>query len=249
MSDHLRIVRPKHAFAEAAAPTQANFVYNGGPLLTAIEVVNVFWGDWWTSQQALQNEIDAFIADWVVGPTMDILAEVYSVPGQMISHGTHTGSFVIAGAVAATVRDAQIRKMLKKGIADGTLPKPTPNALYRVMVPDGTQVHAFGSASCSGFCGYHNFAKRAGFYYAVLPYPSCKGCLDIAGAIDTSLTVVISHELAEAITDPVPGSGWYDQNNGEIGDICEGHNTTFVGASGKTWTDQRIWDQKDQACV
>src|SRR5207302_9519594 len=29
-----------------------------------------------------------------------------------------------------------------------------------------------------------------------------------------------SHELCEAITDPVPGEGWYDDTNGEIGDIC-----------------------------
>jgi len=26
--------------------------------------------------------------------------------------------------------------------------------------------------------------------------------------------------LCEAITDPIPGQGWYDDANGEIGDIC-----------------------------
>lgn len=35
-----------------------------------------------------------------------------------------------------------------------------------------------------------------------------------------ALTGTSSHELCEAITDPVPGTGWYDDRNGEIGDIC-----------------------------
>jgi len=34
------------------------------------------------------------------------------------------------------------------------------------------------------------------------------------------LTSTSSHELREAITDPIPGQGWYDDANGEIGDIC-----------------------------
>lgn len=38
------------------------------------------------------------------------------------------------------------------------------------------------------------------------------------------MTVIASHELCEAITDPIPGRGWYDDVNGEIGNICEGSN-------------------------
>jgi hypothetical protein len=38
-------------------------------------------------------------------------------------------------------------------------------------------------------------------------------------AID-ALTGTSSHELCEAITDPVPGASWYDDHNGEIGDIA-----------------------------
>jgi hypothetical protein len=56
-------------------------------------------------------------------------------------------------------------------------------------------------------------------YYAVMPYPLCAGCLGGQAAFD-ALTGTISHELSEAITDPIPGNGWYDDKNGEIGDIC-----------------------------
>ena len=56
-------------------------------------------------------------------------------------------------------------------------------------------------------------------FYAVMPYPGCQGCTGTLAEFD-ALTSVSSHELCEAITDPVPGQGWYDDVNGEIGDIC-----------------------------
>src|SRR5260370_42102301 len=34
-------------------------------------------------------------------------------------------------------------------------------------------------------------------------------------------TAVASHELVEVITDPQYTSGWFDNANGEIGDICQ----------------------------
>ena len=35
-----------------------------------------------------------------------------------------------------------------------------------------------------------------------------------------ALTATSSHEFSEAVTDPIPGQGWYDDRKGEIGDIC-----------------------------
>ena len=52
-----------------------------------------------------------------------------------------------------------------------------------------------------------------------MPYPGCNGCRGTLSEFD-ALTATSSHELCEAITDPIPGQGWYDDNNGEIGDIC-----------------------------
>jgi hypothetical protein len=75
-----------------------------------------------------------------------------------------------------------------------------------------------GGASCVNFCGYHNDIDGQVFY-AVMPYPACAGCTSGLSVID-ALTATTSHELAEAITDPIPGQGWYDDQNGEIGDIC-----------------------------
>ena len=88
---------------------------------------------------------------------------------------------------------------------------------YFIYLDPGIVSILGGNKSCQNYCGYHNNVGKV--YYAVMPYPTCNGCLGGMTAFD-ALTGTSSHELCEAITDPVPGSGWYDNANGEIGDIC-----------------------------
>ena len=80
-------------------------------------------------------------------------------------------------------------------------------------------------------------------FYAVMPYPSCAGCTGGLSPID-ALTSTSSHELCEAITDAIPGQGWYDDSNGEIGDICA-WKTKKIGA----YAVQLEWSNKANACV
>jgi hypothetical protein len=85
-------------------------------------------------------------------------------------------------------------------------------------ITTGVRAVMGGAASCQAFCGYHSDISSKTFY-AVMPYPGCTGCTGELSAFD-ALTSTSSHELCEAITDPEPGLGWYDDTNGEIGDIC-----------------------------
>jgi hypothetical protein len=85
----------------------------------------------------------------------------------------------------------------------------------------------------NGFLGYHgSFSYQSKtIYYAVLPYPGGSN-YEVHGvpSVFDSLTTTISHELSEAVTDPVPGTGWYDkQQNGEIGDIVNQQNVYWDG--------------------
>jgi len=102
-------------------------------------------------------------------------------------------------------------------------------------------VVAGSERSCQAFCGYHE--RSAGGPFAVVPYPNCAGCLADLQPLD-ALTSVCSHELAEAITDPVPGQGWYDDTNGEIGDVCAWQNKK-LGA----YEVQLLWSNRANACV
>ena len=83
----------------------------------------------------------------------------------------------------------------------------------------------------------------------VLPPPAALltyrgGPLLTAVEVVDALTSVCSHELAEAITDPVPGEGWYDDTSGEIGDICAWQNKR-LGA----YEVQLLWSNRARACV
>jgi hypothetical protein len=77
----------------------------------------------------------------------------------------------------------------------------------------------------------------------VMPYPDCAGCAGGLSALD-ALTSTSSHEMCEAITDPVPGRGWYDDKNGEIGDICS-WQTKQLGV----YTVQLEWSNAAGKCI
>ncbi len=76
-----------------------------------------------------------------------------------------------------------------------------------------------------------------------MPFPGCAGCLGGLPVLN-AITGTSSHELCEAITDPVPGTGWYDNVNGEIGDICA---WTFKTVARHNV--QKEWSNSMNACV
>src|SRR5206468_4391014 len=174
-------------------------------------------------------------------PLVDQLSE-YNTGAFKIGHGRRTGSATITtGSPGTSVTDSALQAFLKQQIAAAKVPKTTANTLYFIYLPPSVRVVMGGSASCQAFCGYHNAIGRV--FYAVMPYPGCTGC---AGglAIFDALTSTSSHELCEAITDPIPGLGWYDDTNGEIGDICA-WQTKKVGA----YTVQLEWSNRTATCV
>jgi len=173
---------------------------------------------------------------------IDQLAE-YSVPGQSIGHGSRIGTLNFTGSEPGkSVTDSKIQKMLQSEIAAGTFPAKTPDSLYFLFLPPGTQASQGGSKSCQSFCGYHE-ATSDNIFYAVMPYPGCAGC-EGGMAIPEALTSTSSHELCEAITDPIPGTGWYDDANGEIGDICAWKTKTLGD-----FTVQLEWSNSANSCV
>jgi hypothetical protein len=227
----------------AAPPPQLS--YRGGPLLTAVQVFTLFVGGAWSSAplKSIAAQLDAFFTFVLTSQLIDQLSE-YNVPNYKIQHGRYLGSTVLASLTPpASVTDAWVRATLKKAIARGApVPKSGRNTLYFVYLPPGVMLVQGNARSCQAFCGYHDRIGRSVFY-AAMPYPNCAGCLGSLAAID-ALTSTSSHELCEAITDPVPGSGWYDDANGEIGDICA-WQTRKLGR----YTVQLEWSNAQQRCM
>ena len=249
--DPIRIV-PLRLPDEVQAPTAATvaaaapqLTYRNGPLIAAAEVFTVFWGPAWQqgAPAALAVQLNGFFDFILTSPLIDQLAE-YDVPAFPIRHGKRTGGITITTPrLRRSVSDTAIQHMLQHEIAsNGTVPPATPNTLYFVYLPPGVRVVQGGGASCQAFCGYHNDISGQVFY-GVIPYPGCGGCTGGLSVLD-ALTVVSSHELCEAITDAIPGRGWYDDVNGEIGDICA-WQTKQVGQ----FTVQQEWSNRAGRCV
>ena len=226
------------------AATPPHLVYEGGPLLTSVEVFTVFWGSAWTAAQSqLATQLNAFFDAVLTSSLIDQLGE-YSTGTAKIGHGKRIGTATITKpALHHTVSDHAIQHMLQQEIAtNAAFPQPGPNVLYFVYLQPGVAVVQGGSRSCQAFCGYHE-AVNSRIFYAVMPFANCGGCLGSMSTLD-ALTSTSSHELCEAITDPIPGQGWYDQNNGEIGDICA-WQTKKVGQI----TVQKEWSNKANSCM
>jgi hypothetical protein len=239
----LRIV-PLHTAPRIPSTAHPELTYRNGPLLTKVEVFTVFWGSAWqeSANSPLMTHMNAFFDFVLTSKLLDQLAE-YNVPAKTIEHGSRTGSAILtSSAPGKSVSDAAIQKMLQSEIAGGSLPAKTENALYFVFLPPGVQVEQGGSKSCTSFCGYHD-STTDNIFYAVMPYPGCTGC-EGGLAIPAALTSTSSHELCEAITDPVPGTGWYDDANGEIGDICAWKTKTLG-----SYVVQLEWSNAADACV
>ena len=226
-----------------AAPS-AHLVYNNGPLISQAEVFTIFWGTGWqqSSQSPLIAQIGAFFDFILTSALINQLGE-YSVPQYTIGHGKRAGTLGLVNPdVPTAVDDFAIQKMLEQQIAAGALPAANSNLIYFVFLPSGVTVTQGGSASCKVFCGYHDATAKE-IFYAVMPFPDCAGCSSNLTTLE-ALTVTASHELCEAITDPIPGQGWYDNQNGEIGDICP-WQTKKVGL----YTVQKEWSNQARRCV
>jgi len=194
--------------------------------------------------------------------------------GQVFGFGTFAGLFQIVPSAAnngSTIDDSNIQAELLAQISAGHLPAPTndslgnPNTIYMIYFPPGKTITQGGSSSCvaGGFCAYHgttsNTLNSKHVLYGVLPdMQAGSGCATGCGTSTTfgNYTSVTSHELVEAMTDADVGIAttfaaplaWYDQTNGEIGDICNGQQGSYT-ANGTTYTIQLEFSNSANNCV
>ena len=235
-----------------AAPAGAHLTFFGGPTLTHVSVHPVFWNA--TTQ--FQTNINAFYKGITASALFDML-------GQYSGIGRGTGvNGVVDTATTTRVSDAAIHTELNRLFSAGTLPAPNASNYYPVHFPSGVNITApDGSRSCVVFCAYHGTYVRNGVNvnYGVIPDQGggcAGGCGNNAQRVN-NMQSVASHELIEAVTDPAvglatvfgPPLAWYDETNGEIGDICNGQQGTTVGGDGVTYVVQTEFSNSANNCV
>ena len=224
--------RGSAALKNGAAPAGAHLTYFGGPIISNIHVIVVFWGP--SVNAAVTGGIGQFFTDITNSNYYDLLSE-YSTVGitssggvssnQSLVRGQFDGAVTITPGVACpggtcTITDAEIQTELAAQITAGHLPQPLSDlegvitTFYMIYFPPGVTIDAGGGAlSCVAFCAYHSNTSNASpslrMPYGVLPDfapPSAcsNGCG--AGTLFQNVTAVTSHEMSEAATDAQVGS-------------------------------------------
>jgi len=247
--------------------------YNGGPVMTEEPTIYyIYYGDW-TRNRRTRDLLEDFASDIGRSEWYDILttyyerrrgSRIYVEDGANFGYSVHSRS-----NFGTTPSDGNIRDIVKNAIRDGQVPLDR-NAVYFVLtapgiVQTGVPPNGGGGAYCSGpnsYCGWHYWFRFRGrtLKMAFVGAPSrCSSCFYVSSnpallpnrdVNADNMVTAIAHELAETITDPLGGSGWYTQStlnhDGEIGDACNGNfvtsRTTPSGAQWNIRVGNRRWN-------
>jgi hypothetical protein len=128
----------------------------------------------------------------------------------------------------ACITDDQLRAELTKVLSNHGLPSDLAH-FYPVFFPPKVETQdRDGTNSASGFCGYHRSygSSTHPTVYADIPFDITSGGCDQGqapnGLVSADGTIdTFSHELNEAISDPLTDNGaWRDDSGNEMGDMC-----------------------------
>ncbi|ORY36501.1 hypothetical protein BCR33DRAFT_835643 [Rhizoclosmatium globosum] len=236
------------------AATSAHLTNYGGPVIPKVEVHPIYYG-----AAQYQSQTNAFYAGVVKSAWYDVFTQ-YNV-----ARGSAVAGISVAAAKSSLDDVNDIQPFLINLIKAGTI-KPTANTYYPIHFAPGISITQGGGASCSVFCAYHGTIDISSLnvgtkylFYGVIPDQggACAGGCGSNPSQINNMFSVASHELAEAVTDAAVGVAtvigsplaWYDQTNGENGDICNAQQGTTVGADGVTYVVQKTWSNADNACV
>jgi len=231
----------------AASYGSGNLIDHGG-----LEIANgAFQAIYWNSAVANSSatsqgyptilaQISAFAGSFATGNNWSGSAtDDYEIVQQYASHAPIANTlgnpppFVDSRSAQSNIKDSQIQSYLASLFSGGKL-APNSNTIYGVYFPAGMRINlGGGGASCSTFCGYHsvftysvNPVTQYQIKYAVFPYLNCSACKLSSLSVADMLTIVASHEIREAVTDPGDSGkhAWYDQQGYEADDKCAWHN-------------------------
>jgi hypothetical protein len=224
----------------------------GGRLLTHVQLCLLFWGSTWTqnANPSMQDIVTA-AGSMLSSPYMSALSQYGAAgsPGRTIGQGGLRAAALVTSPdypdpplPPQTFSDQDLFQVIAYAIAAQKLPSPleSDQFLYCVILPAGvTYVNSQVGV------GRHDTGlidNAPGVPYAL--------CTQTGGNL-ADLTALLSHELVEACSDTVLGTGVLcdsDQGqNRELCDVCSGP----AGAGEQVYCGvnvQSYWSQRDQAC-
>jgi hypothetical protein len=225
-------------------PQVQNF---GGPVLANIEI----WTVVWQGDEELGAQVHKF-QQWMLKSTY----WVDSLDEYGVGPGTSKGVVVWPSPAPANLGDNELKNIVKAVVAQ--LPEPVnANSVVSFIIPKSTTLTMGGEPGCISYGGYHYQTRTVAGGNTFIPYMVNLQCDEPEKTNFDLLTEVISHEAAEAATDPYPGvdPAWTNDTvivGGEVGDICVFLTTKFeadfsdvdAGASHESYVVQRLYSQE-----
>ena len=218
-------------FAPSGTASYVPMTYQGGPILSAVELIGVYWGPFTAGEvNTMQAWLTGF-AGYLCGVGAPLGTE--QVVRQYGVNGASVGVFVQDTNAPANATEQDVRNLIEGHQGDGSLPAYSAQRLFIAFTKSVT-FQGYNTV----WCAYHG-AWGDGKFFAICPQLT-GGCAgnDPLG----SWQGVVAHEVLEAATDPKVGSGWVE-GGGEGGDSC---NRQFGPIS--FGTTQRYADNLQQAC-
>jgi hypothetical protein len=219
---------------------------SGHELLASADVQLMFWGSYWDNNPLLGQIFNA-VGNIVSGPYMNGLAQYGGIghanlrPGVIIDHHF---------ALPSSTDDVQnfVDNYAGETVQGYPVPEPDddPEILYVVITPPGTAIPTNPPNGGAYHTDYTDFdlpdhREHDPFIWLAANNtgPSSSNQMD-------TVTYAFSHELAEAVTDPLPNADPALVWNGttEIGDVCQPNSYRLNG-----YLINPYWSQADNACL
>lgn len=257
-------------------PPPPHLSYKGGPIISNARVVTVLWGS--NVLPSLTSQLPEYVDAILQSPWIDWLCE-YNTRGlpkpnsnQVLGRGKFQAQVEITPfnqnqtIVDSVAQVSDLHTELAKQLDAGHLPQPeydsqgNPLTIYSVFFPNGVTIilEPFNAVSCIAFGAYHHHFLYKGKPVIYTVQPNCGDSIPL----DFYLAI-LSHELAESITDPFPPpetvtffpNGWIDAQVGspnegfEIADLCEQLSIGTVTVNGKQYPIVPLWSNSQNACI
>jgi hypothetical protein len=222
---------PAHRGASVfpASYGSGNLVNHGGHQIPMAGFFAIYWNPTVANsagsqgQPNLRTEVQNFVGAFSNSSDYSIITQ-YGSADAISPILAWAGDLVDSRSAQASFSDAKVKSYIASLFTSGRV-VPDSHTIYGVYFPSGMKITLQGGASCSAFCGYHgNFAYNGqDIKYAVFPYSDCRACSLPGKAVADIITIVTSHEIREAVTDP-DLNAWYDSVGYEADDKCAWHN-------------------------
>jgi hypothetical protein len=245
---------PRDTQPTDAAPSSETAVYpasygsgvlidHGGAEISGARFMAIYWNTAVSNSTqtsgygTIEQQIDAFITafsnasasdNWSNNATDDYaIVQQYGSQATIAPNLVNVGFYTDNQPTSRRITDSSIQSYLAGLFKNGKL-NPDAHTIYGIYFPPGMRVSLQGGSSCTNFCGYHSHFTYNGMQikYASFPYLNCSGCSLAGKSVADMLTIVTSHEIREAVTDPGDNNvnAWYDSAGYEADDKCAWHN-------------------------